>query len=229
MAGIDVRSEMSRHCSGVIGDHDESVLLSPKEELGIAHAEREVDVLPYASNLKRVGAFGRWHVRVPPKAARVDSRQGGTATPWIRLDRLRPPSSLRAFQLLSQLGYAGRMRADAAEMIQLRLIVRHVTVDFISVVEIKRNDLVDGSQFQCGELAKNHLGRETLIIIIDEVVESDPVPDQADFPVGVPVQAVGQQRDQRLEEEHQWPSLAGGIGLHLANAGWDHAEAGFPL
>ena len=83
------------------------------------------------------------------------------------------------------------MRAGVAEVIQLRLIVRHVTIDFVSVVEIKRNDLVDDRQFQCGELAKDHLGRETLIVIVDEVVESDPMPNQADFPIGVPVQAGG--------------------------------------
>ncbi len=53
---------------------------------------------------------------------------------------------------------------------------------------------MDGRQFQRGELAKDHLGRETLIVIVDEVIESDPVPDQADFVVGVPVQAGGSKR-----------------------------------
>jgi hypothetical protein len=90
------------------------------------------------------------------------------------------------------------MTAGAAVVIQLRLIIRDVTIGFISVVKIKCNDLVDNRQFQCGELAKNHFGRETLIIVIDEMVKSDPVPDQADFPIGVPVQTRGQQPDQRV-------------------------------
>ncbi len=83
------------------------------------------------------------------------------------------------------------MGADAAQVIQLRLIVGRVTIDFLEMVEIKRNDLVDGSQFKCGELAKDHLGREPLIVMVDEVIEPDPVPNDADFTIRVPVQAGG--------------------------------------
>ena len=58
MARVDVRSEMSRHCSGVVGDHDEAVLLSPEEELGVTHAERKFGLFSHASDLERVGASG---------------------------------------------------------------------------------------------------------------------------------------------------------------------------
>jgi hypothetical protein len=77
------------------------------------------------------------------------------------------------------------------------------------MVEIKGDDLMDGCQLQGGELAEDHLGRETLIVIVDEVIESDSVSDKADFPIGVPVQARGQRRDQRVGGRHQWASLTG--------------------
>jgi hypothetical protein len=77
------------------------------------------------------------------------------------------------------------------------------------MVEIESNDLVDGREFQGGELAKDHLGRETLIVIVDEVIESDPVPDQTHFTIGMPVQADGQQPDQRVGGRHQGASRTG--------------------
>jgi hypothetical protein len=95
------------------------------------------------------------------------------------------------------------------------------------MVEIESNDLVDGREFQGGELAKDHLGRETLIVIVDEVIESDPVPDQTHFIIGMPVQAGGAAAGSACRGEtsggvsHGWPvaCVAGFAGRARAFGG----------
>ena len=55
---IEVRGEMSRHGSSVIGDQDEAVLLSPEQEFGVRHAERKFGLLSHACDIEREGAPG---------------------------------------------------------------------------------------------------------------------------------------------------------------------------
>jgi hypothetical protein len=68
------------------------------------------------------------------------------------------------------------MAPDRPEVLKLSLVPGDIRVNFRSVIQIKRDCFVNRGKFEGGELAKQHLGRESLVVMINEVVQSEAVP-----------------------------------------------------
>jgi geranylgeranyl pyrophosphate synthase len=85
--------------------------------------------------------------------------------------------------------------AAGPESINLGLVLCDVAVDFVSVLEIEHDDLMDERELQRGELTEEHFGGEAVVVLINEVIKTNAVSRQADFTVGVPVKAGRQQTD----------------------------------
>jgi len=110
--------------------------------------------------------------------------------------------SLSCFQPFPHFNDVRRMAPDRPEVIELSVVLGGVRINFRSIVQMKRDCLVIGGKFESGELAKQHFGRERLVVIIDEVVEPKTVPREADFTIWVPVQPRRQQGDQGVGSIH---------------------------
>jgi hypothetical protein len=75
------------------------------------------------------------------------------------------------------------------EQVNLSPVLRNLAIDFVSMLMIRHDHLVDERKLQGGKLTEEHFGGEPLIVIVNKLIQPDPVSCQADFTVGVPVQA----------------------------------------
>jgi hypothetical protein len=189
LACAEMCGKMTWHCANVAGDNDEPTFLRPAEDLGVVNGQRKVRFIPNAGDFKRAST---------PRVTSLERRPERSSQVLVKsvtqrhrlnsvgVDRLREFASRKP---LSQLGHTRRVLAADPESINLSLVLSDIAIDFVSVLEIKHDHLVDERELQGGKLTEEHLGREPLIVIINEVIKPDPVSCQADFTVGVPVQA----------------------------------------
>src|SRR4051812_6360481 len=87
--------------------------------------------------------------------------------------------------------------------IDLGLVLGDIRVNRNAILEVKRNYLVDRRQLHRWELAAEHLGIVPLIVEEDQVVQTDPVADDANLAVGALVQAVRQSTDEFIGPFHE--------------------------
>ena len=67
--------------------------------------------------------------------------------------------------------------------ILLRSTGGNVAIDFRLVFQVIRDDLVNQRQRQRRIAAGQHFGRLAFVIVLDDVIQPDPMPSQSDFPV----------------------------------------------
>jgi hypothetical protein len=73
----------------------------------------------------------------------------------------------------------------------------------VAMLKVKHDHSVDRRELQLRNLTAGHFGRAALIVIVIEVTKADPMTHEADFTIGVPVQAGKLQADQRFEAAHK--------------------------
>jgi hypothetical protein len=193
---------MDWHRADVIRNNDETMFLSPTQQLRIGNAQMKFGLIADASDLEREGTTCIGSMEGCPQGPaeifieHIAQGHESASLSARGLDRFIPLVSF------SELGDARRVRTVGAKLIQLGLVLRHILIDLASIFQVERDDLVDQGQFQGGKLTVEHLGRVALIVIENEVIEADPVPHQTDFTVRMPVQIGRQEPEQDFGPVH---------------------------
>jgi hypothetical protein len=98
------------------------------------------------------------------------------------------------------------MAPSGPELLNLAFVPADARITLRPSVEIERDRFVDRREFESGELAEQHLRSVPLVVIINEMVQSEPVPQETNFTILVPMQPRRQLGNQGIRSIHEWLS-----------------------
>ncbi len=182
--------EMAQQRSAVPGDQDTAFALRPEEDLSVGGALGKVSGVADAHHGQGIRAALIVPAdRVPELAPQVliqeESDVHGSGT-------LRLPLG---FQSAFQFRQTWSPLRSSRLALDFRPCLLDVPLDLVLVLQVKRNDLVDQGQGQRRVGRGKGFGRAAILVVLDDVLQRDPMPSQEYLSGLVATQEIGQRHE----------------------------------